>query len=306
MEVRILEDFLAFAELRSFSRAAEKRHSTQSAFSRRIQMLEAWLGATLIDRRTVPARLTPAGELFVEVAEEALRTLRHGRHEVQAMVDQAKAVVSFAVTHSLSLTFFPRWIKRVEAETGQLSLRLLSHDGDRCRQAINDGECHFMIRHSDPHNADDPADRRLKSLPIGADRLIAVSAVDPVKKRPISKLPGNKNAKVPYLCYAAGSSIGRSLDAFLRTKEPFLEPCFETSLAEGVKAMVLEGHGIGWLPEAVVKRELASGELVRAGDESWDVDIEIRIYRATSRLPRHAEKLWSNLAHEQIRVTDFF
>jgi DNA-binding transcriptional LysR family regulator len=70
--------------------------------------------------------------------------------------------------------------------------------------------------------------------------------------------------------------------------------------------MVLEGHGIGWLPEAVVKRELASGELVRAGDESWDVDIEIRIFRATSRLPRHAEKLWSTLAQKQTLVTDFF
>ncbi|NWM05812.1 LysR family transcriptional regulator, partial [Klebsiella quasipneumoniae] len=47
MEIKWLEDFLALANTLNFSKAADERHVTQSAFSRRIKQLEAWLGTTL-------------------------------------------------------------------------------------------------------------------------------------------------------------------------------------------------------------------------------------------------------------------
>jgi hypothetical protein len=62
--------------------------------------------------------------------------------------------------------------------------------------------------------------------------------------------------------------------------------------------MVLEGHGVGWLPETLVRwpyaptecssatwvkknseHELQSGRLVRAGDPEWDIDFQVRIFR---------------------------
>ncbi|WP_198943933.1 LysR family transcriptional regulator [Acetobacter sp. DsW_54] len=44
MDIKWLEDFVTLSRLQSFSRAAEERHVTQSAFSRRIQALETWVG----------------------------------------------------------------------------------------------------------------------------------------------------------------------------------------------------------------------------------------------------------------------
>ena len=70
-----LEDFLALASTGNFSRAAEERHMTQPAFSRRIRALEEWLGVVLIDRATHPAALTEAGEWFQSVAQEILARL---------------------------------------------------------------------------------------------------------------------------------------------------------------------------------------------------------------------------------------
>ena len=72
METKWLEDFISLAETHSFSRSAELRHVTQPAFSRRIQSLEAWLGADLIDRTAYPTRLTEAGVVFYEQAVEML------------------------------------------------------------------------------------------------------------------------------------------------------------------------------------------------------------------------------------------
>ena len=86
-----LEDFLALAATGNFSRAAEDRHSSQPAFSRRIRALEQWVGVDLLDRTTQPAKLTPAGEWFRQVAEDLLAT-------VTRMPDEAKRVVELTKT----------------------------------------------------------------------------------------------------------------------------------------------------------------------------------------------------------------
>ena len=58
MDLTWLEDFVALAEVRNFSRAAERRHVTQPAFSRRIRSLEDWVGVPLFERTPTGVRLT--------------------------------------------------------------------------------------------------------------------------------------------------------------------------------------------------------------------------------------------------------
>ncbi|MGB8711722.1 MAG: LysR family transcriptional regulator, partial [Onishia taeanensis] len=60
MELRWLEDFIALARTRHFSRAADEQNVTQPTFSRRIKLLEEEMGTTLINRQTLPLSLTPA------------------------------------------------------------------------------------------------------------------------------------------------------------------------------------------------------------------------------------------------------
>ena len=63
MDLDWLRDFLALADERNFSRAADARHVTQPAFSRRIRALEDWIGAPLFERNAQGATLTPAGPI---------------------------------------------------------------------------------------------------------------------------------------------------------------------------------------------------------------------------------------------------
>ena len=79
MDTKWLEDFVSLAETRSFSRSAQLRHVTQSAFSRRIQSLEAWAGFKLVDRSAYPTRLTPAGASFYVQAQDILLSLQNSR-----------------------------------------------------------------------------------------------------------------------------------------------------------------------------------------------------------------------------------
>src|SRR5919202_6874859 len=134
MELKWLEDFASLARTGSFSRSAEERHVTQSAFSRRIQALEGWLGVPLIDRSTYPTTLTAAGREFRETAEEVVRMLHGSRTALQASTRPGKQTVAVAALHTLALTFFPRWFRQLEGRTGPLGSRLLSDDFHNCIQ----------------------------------------------------------------------------------------------------------------------------------------------------------------------------
>ena len=68
MELYPLKVFLAVANEKSFSRAAEKMLRTQPAISLAVQRLESDIGEKLIDRSSTPPILTDAGRIIAEYA----------------------------------------------------------------------------------------------------------------------------------------------------------------------------------------------------------------------------------------------
>ncbi|MFI6033397.1 LysR family transcriptional regulator [Streptomyces sp. NPDC051315] len=72
MELRQLEYFVAVAEERNFTRAAERVHISQSGVSAQIRQLERELGAELFDRSARTVTLTAAGKAALEPARAAL------------------------------------------------------------------------------------------------------------------------------------------------------------------------------------------------------------------------------------------
>src|SRR6478752_4234102 len=101
MELRWLQDFLMVAETGNFTRAAERRNTSQAAFSRRIKSLEAWLGFDLIDRSVYPTQLTSQGEQFREHAGELLRP-----YASQALVAKGGASLPGRISHPVPLLMY--------------------------------------------------------------------------------------------------------------------------------------------------------------------------------------------------------
>jgi DNA-binding transcriptional LysR family regulator len=257
MELKWLEDFLCLVDTRNFSRSAEVRATTQPAFSRRIKGLEEWAGATLFDRSKQPISLTPAGEQFRPIAEEVLRRLFQGREDIRQTGQSTERTISFSATHSLSLTFFPDWIRKMEERLGILLTRLDSNQVSNCVQALLRGDCHFMLCHT--HK-------------VGEDRLLPLSAPDDTGK-PSQRLPGTTDNPLSYLTYSDTSAIGRAVDYILsnRSEKACLNRVFESHLAGVLKTMSREGRGLAWLPESQAQDDLDTGALVLSGDESWSI-----------------------------------
>jgi DNA-binding transcriptional LysR family regulator len=296
MEVRWLEDFLSLVDTHNFSRSAELRFTTQPAFSRRIKSLEEWVGTTLFDRSTQPISLTAAGGKFRPVAEEVLRRLYQIREDIRHIDKAAASTITFAATHSLSLSFFPRWIRSMEERAGVLITRLDSNHAEECVQSLLKRHCHFMLCHTHASVELNLPASDFTSIVVGDDRVLPVSAPGP-DGEPLHLLPGRRERPVRFLAYAETSAIGRAVEKMLarRSGPARLERVFVSHLAAVLQSMAREGRGLAWLPENQVIDDLNGGRLVPAGDETWVIPIEIRLFRANEPLPPKCEEFWSHV-----------
>jgi DNA-binding transcriptional LysR family regulator len=300
VEINWLHDFIAVAATRSFSRAAEQRNCSQPALSRRIQALEVWTGAPLLERTTHSVRLTPAGEAFRQTAEDILRRLTAGRLEAQERARGASDVLKFAATNALSLTFFPDWLRRVETELPFVpNVQLVANHMEACERILLAGDAHFLLCHYHPAAATALTPSHFRSLHVGDDRLIPASVpVSPRSRKPRFKLPGTAHAPVQFLSFRPESGMGRILEAVRATspQPAHLHTSFTSHLAKLLVTMVQAGRGMAWLPESLISDQLASGEIVPAGGEDWYVPIEIHVFRPKLRLAKAAEAFWQHIA----------
>ena len=296
MELMWLEDFLALARGESFSRAAETRGVTQPAFSRRIRALETWLGVVLVDRDTHRISLTAAGSRFVEVADATLRTLEHGRREVREIAGASQSSLRITATHALSLTFFPGWVRSIEILSAQeVSIQLTADNMAAAEQTMLQGRAQFLLCHHHPAAATVLDQRNFACITLGTDRLVPVSTKAPGGGGPLHALPGEEQTPVPCLEYGPESGMGRIVAAARAAGGPVahLAPVFRSHAVLVLAAMAREGKGVAWLPESLVEEDIAAGRLVPAGDETWSVPMEIRLYRPRARQSPAAESFWS-------------
>ena len=298
METKWLEDFISLAETRSFSRSAELRHVTQPAFSRRIQSLEAWLGADLIDRTSYPTRLTPAGEVFYEQALEMLGQINDARALLRGKRPTAQTTVDFAVPHTLSLTFMPKWMTELEAGFGMLRTRLIALNVHDAVMTMVEGGCDLLLCYHHPRQPVQLDASRYEMLTLGNEALRAYARCDR-SGTPEFSLPGSAKSPLPFLSYTSNAYLGRMVELILTdAKRPLhLEKRYETDMAEGLKMMALEGHGVVFLPESAVTRELKQKQLARAdgGHSEWEVNMEIRLYRERPSAQRPGKPIVSRL-----------
>jgi LysR family transcriptional regulator, hypochlorite-specific transcription factor HypT len=280
MNLSWLQDFLALAASGNFSRAAEERHMTQPAFSRRVRALEEWLGVDLFDRGTQPARLTPAGEWFRPQAEDLLARVARLPPDARTAAEASSQTLRLAATHALSFTFVPGWLQALEAHTAGGAIRLVSDVLPRCETLLQQRQVQFVIAHAQPGARGELDAAGVPSVAIGGDRLLPVHAA--------GAPPG------ALLAFGDESGLGRILRQALGPElaAAGLQPVFTAYLASVLRTMALEGRGLAWLPESLVGDDLAAGRLLLVPPPHWRIPVEVRLYRDPASLPAHAESFW--------------
>lgn len=123
MELRHLRYFVAVAEERNFTRAAQRLHIAQPPLSRQIQQLEEALGVQLFERNSRPLKLTDTGRFFYSHAVQLLAQTA----ELESMtrrVGKIERSLSVGFVGSTLYGMLPKIIHRFRQENGAVELSL--------------------------------------------------------------------------------------------------------------------------------------------------------------------------------------
>lgn len=247
-------------------------------------MLEVWLGAVLLDRSTYPITLTPEGRQFRETAEEVVRILTMARADFRGPEVRSTApTIAIAALHTLCLTFLPQWLTTMRGRIGPVGSRVLPDNFFICVQALVEGGYDFLLTFYHPAVPTPLNPELFPHLVVGRDYLTAVAS---------PAITHSQSGKLPLLQYSRGSylgllaSIAQGQDGVPST---FLAHIHENSMAEALKFMAIEGHGVAWLPRSLVGAEIDAGSLAVVAPE---LPMDIRLYRSTDRTRPFLDKVW--------------
>lgn len=153
MDLRQLRYFVAVAQARNFSRAAELLHMAQPPLSRQIQQLEAGLGVALLIRGSRPLRLTDAGRMFYEEARQVLARVEQMQDAARRIGRSERKTLSVGFVASTLYGDLPEVLRHLRQSHPELDIRLVEMMSGEQVEALKDGRIDIgfgRIRSRDP------------------------------------------------------------------------------------------------------------------------------------------------------------
>ncbi len=142
---RQLRAFVILAEEQHFTRAAQRCHMTQPAFSVLIRQIELEVGMRLFDRSTRHVSLTPEGELFQSAALQLLTEFDVVKERMSDYVAQRQGRVSLAALPSLAAGWLPGRLAHYHQENPGVRLELRDALLDPCLDMVRGGYVDFAV-----------------------------------------------------------------------------------------------------------------------------------------------------------------
>lgn len=298
MQLKWLEDFIALAQERSFTRAAEIRHVTHPAFGRRIQALEAWAGTALVERSGGPVKLTPAGQAFLETANQMVLSLAQSQEELQSVAGRQARTATIATGRTLARTVVADWLVQLQPllQGSELCIRTRAL-GDTVAM-LERNEADFSLVYHHPALAIRLDARQFMHITVASDKLVPVSRASAHGQARYRFDPDDTTAPpLPYLAFAPQLALGRLVEDHLahHPQAPALRRVVECDSPDAHYEYVQKGLGVAWLPWSMVQADCAAKRLALVGDARLEVQFDVRLYRPKRRLSSLAESIWQAL-----------
>lgn len=301
MDTRWLQDFLTLAETRNFTRAAARRNTSQAAFSRRIQSLEAWAGAALIDRGVFPPALTPAGEQFRSHAGELLTRLAEARGDIEGRPVFGRDHVRVALPYVIATSLFSGWWSGWTSASGATCALAHGNVLDLVGSLVS-GATDIMICHETAQQPVYLDPGQFERIVLGHDTLRPWAS-----KAALARgwtFPGSDARPVPLLMYSPAIYFARLVDIIIETAPQRLHGTrvAESDMADVLHAMTCADLGVGWFSDATVRHHATP--LMPLGGDAWTLPLSIVAFKARNARRRSVTDIWSHMLAHAARTGD--
>jgi LysR family transcriptional regulator, carnitine catabolism transcriptional activator len=238
LSTRDIEAFLALAHAHHFTRAAEKCHLSQSAFSQKIARIEQTAGVALFERSTRHVTLTPEGEVFAQEVTRIQQDLQHAVSHLNELATRRIGKVAIAALPSVAAVWMPRVISRYRAANPNIRIELFDTLAEGGFALLREGRVDVFIAAGADVREFDVTE--LRSEPF---HLVCRPSHRFAGKRSVT-LAQLKGEEVIHL--ARSSSVRQHLEAAGATAQP---NALEVEHLATVAALVAQGLGVSIVPE---------------------------------------------------------
>lgn len=253
MELRQLRTFVAVAELRHFARAASRCNLSQPAVSHQIALLEAEVGARLLNRAR-RVSLTVAGEVFLEEARRILGACDRARERMQEVARGAVGRIRLGATATPGLYLLPALLARYrsEHEGYDLHFEIGSSHAIAERVARNDLDMGIV--------AGALPSGELQARGLSRDDFVIIAPPDS-RWASARVVKPNQLAAATWLLREEGSDTRRQLAGWWHRLRLAPKRTMTFDNPDAVKRAVMAGLGIAMVSRLTVEEDFASGRL---------------------------------------------
>lgn len=241
ISTKLLYAFVALEESRHFTRAAERCHTSQPAFSAMIRKLEEAAGTRLFERDTRNVTLTPEGELFSEVARSLIADIEAAFDDMADYVARRRGRVSIAALPSLAARALPTVIAEYRRLYPGVAVSLHDALSDQCLALLRQRKADLVL------TAPGPSFHEFDARVLGSDPFYLVCRHDhPLAKKRRIRPADLAGHDIVHL--AKSSSVRQYVDILLR-EVAAVHSGFEVEHLATVAGLVERGLGVSLVPE---------------------------------------------------------
>jgi DNA-binding transcriptional LysR family regulator len=278
MDLDNLKTFLEVARLGSFSRAAEKVLRSQPAVSAQIRQLEQEYGKKLFDRSAKSVRLTPAGEVVFDYAQQLIALQSRSQQAVAEQDGVRSGTLSIGANEGTFLYVLPRVLARYHKQFPRVKISVYRSFTHKVTNKVEEGVVDLVVLTMPVKSPS------LEVLPVFRDRiLLMVGSASPLFKKKSATL--EEISAEPIILPKTGS-IRKLMEKNLRPFRGKLNVTMELTSVVMIKSFVRAGFGVSLICRSFAAENVERGEVKLLTIEGLDLWRELAlVYRKDRSLP---------------------
>ena len=294
MRLEWLEDILAVAQTGSFSAAAERRHLTQSAFSRRISSIESHVGFELFDRSRKPVQLRPTTRDQYDTIARLVADLQQLVTDLRQGDRKASNRIVIASQHALTTALTPALLDEMQSSKANIFVKLRSANLDECFALLLSRQADIALVFRLPDEEHPISAEYIETAIVGRDRLVPVFSAEKSAQLNDQFAKGT----LPYIAYPPEVFLGQVLERIVlpnirRITNPV--PKVETALTLAAVEMAAVGVAVAWVPESLAASRIAEGKLLGLWATLPSIALDVTAVRLRGTAGPVETEVWSRL-----------
>jgi DNA-binding transcriptional LysR family regulator len=242
--------FVAVAETRHFTQAANQIGIAQPSLSQQIRALERDVGSPLFNRVRGNLTLTDAGEILLPIARRILADAQTARLEIRELGDLRRGRVRLGATPSLCTGLLPPMLAQFRSTYPGIQLVVHESGSRDLQRSLGEGALDLALVIDSRLRAED---QQLRSVPLLDEELVVISPRDAPAPTRAKRIDIRALEKLPLVMFREGYDLRDATIAACHAAG--FEPTYavEGGEMDAVLEFVHAGLGLAIVPSTVVR-----------------------------------------------------